>query len=589
MALPTVQVLLDDGTGTFPYDITSKVMLIDGFSFTRGREDWQGGVTAGTFSLTLNNSDGRFSPGSTTIASPSPIKVDAQIRLKETINAVTYTRFTGYVKSWPVAWPATVSTFSTVQVTASDAQARAERRVLRSVVEEEILEDTPVAYYTLSEPVGATSAGDTSGNQAPTLTQIGSGTAVVWGSGTGPGTDSLTAATFAGGQYLTAALAATPGAIEFWFSTTTNDATIRPIISTGGTTPLLAILSGQLYDPSTHNNFGAVADGLVHHAFLVGSTVYLDSVSAGTGTPPPAGNLSLQVGGIPAQTGFATFVGSVSHVAVYSGSPSATRVTAHYTAGTTGFAGESDTARLTRLAGYANITVGTLDTPLTNVAFIPIETRSAWDCIQEVADAGVGVTYIDGTGSLVFHNRNRVPAKTTPDLTLAATYVVPDAQPTQDDQRILNYIEATAVGTSAAQVVNSSTSETSHGRYSDSKSYLVSTDAEALDRANWIIGNFAEPSTRFGTLTINLYKMDAATASSVIAAIDIDCWLQITGMPSQTPGGTTVDLVVESIAEQVTGSSWTLTCNVVAQSLFDVWILGDATAGVLGTTTRLYV
>ena len=84
MTLPTPTVLLDDGTGSFPYDVTDKVLAVDGYDLDRGRQDWQGGVTSGSLGLTLNNSDGRFTPGSTTIATPSPIRVDQQIRLIET-------------------------------------------------------------------------------------------------------------------------------------------------------------------------------------------------------------------------------------------------------------------------------------------------------------------------------------------------------------------------------------------------------------------------------------------------------------------------------------------------------------------------
>ena len=121
MTLPTLTVLLDDGTGTFPFDITSKVLGTDGYQITKGRDDWQGGVTAGELRLTLDNSDGRFTPGSTILGTPSPIVVDQRIRLFENLIAggfdetgfdvggfdPVYARFTGYVKSWPVTWPAT--------------------------------------------------------------------------------------------------------------------------------------------------------------------------------------------------------------------------------------------------------------------------------------------------------------------------------------------------------------------------------------------------------------------------------------------------------------------------------------------------
>jgi hypothetical protein len=580
--LPTLTVLLDDGTGTFPFDISAYALVVDGYNFSRGRQDWQGGVTSGSLTLVLNNSDGRFTPGSTKIASPSPIKVDQRIRLKETVNGTTFTRFTGYVKSWPVAWPATVPTVSTVTITATDAQARAERRTLRSVVEEEIRLDSPSAYYTLGEQAGATSAADSSGNQAPALTPIGTGTAVVFGTDTGPTTDGLTAAHFADGQWLQATLSATPGAIEFSFATTTNDAIVRPIVWP------LATLSGQLYDANTHTSLGAVADGLNHDVVINGTTVYLDGTSVGTGLSGPQ-SPTLLVGGGSSGAGAGGFIGSIAHVAAYAGTLSAARITAHYQAISTGFAGESGTARITRIAGYAGLPLGTFDTSLTNAPFVDFTGTSAWDAMQQVTDAEGGVTYADGSGNLIFHNRNRVVSKLTPDLTLTTSFVTPDVSPETDDQAILNYFEATAEGSgNGAQVVTNAASVTSHGQYPSSASYLVQTDAEALSRAAWIVGNFAEPTTRYGTLTINLYGMSASQAATVLTALEVDCWLRVTGAPSQNTGGTTIDVIVEGYTETVSASAWTITCNVVAQSLFAPWIMGDSVRGVMGTTTRLY-
>ena len=732
MTLPTLQLLLDNGTGTFPHDITSKVMVADGrgYSFDRGRQDWQGGVTAGSLSLTLDNSDGRFTPGSTIIATPSPIRVDQQIRLLESLVANTtfetdvsgYTgsnatlarstaqahsgaasmsitattaatalavdsgsgvggipvtggatypfkawtraattarltqirvdwwdaagvfisttlgtstsdtttgwtalsetfvapsnaayarrqllvinpaagevhyvddfefwtrRSTGSVKSWPVAWPATVPTFSLVTITATDAQARAERRILRSIIEEEVRLDSPSADYTLGEPAGATSAYDSSGNQAPPLTMTGTGTDVVFGNATGPGTDGLTAATFAGGRRLQATLASTPVLLECWFATTTNDAVDRTLLGTK-TVAGPAVTNGNLTFAGS-GSAGAVADGLEHHVAWTGTSVYLDGVLTGLGATAP-GDATLVVG--------QAFIGSMAHVAAYAVAPSAARIAAHYQSGTTGFAGESGSARLTRLAGYAGIPLGTLDTSLTNVAFVDITGTSAWEAIQQVADAELGLVYVDGSGNLTFHNRNRVVAKAVPDLTLTADYVTPDVSPVDDDQQILNYLDVTAEGTQVTQNVRDAVSEEGdgtpthpgHGRYSDAKSYLVATDAEALDRGNWIIANFAEPTTRYGTLTINLYKMTAAQAAAVVATLEPDCWLRVTGAPSQNTTGSTIDVVVEGIAPEVSGDSWRITCNVVSRSLFSpVWILGDLTQSVLGSTTRLYV
>lgn len=732
--LPTVQFLLDDGTGTFPYDVTAYARLLDGFSFNRGREDEQSAVTSGSLSLAFNNADGRFTPGSTIIASPSPITVDQKIRLSESFltnltfdsgvdgwtggNAVVasvatpvrngagamrltaiagadmsgstatgtsgvpvtpgatyrlsgwfrtavtarscfvrvrfYTaagalvstvvssdvtdstsgwtqastttvvpataafagvsavvkvpaageqhyvddfwfgmdRFTGYVKSWRVGWPAGVDSHSVVQVTATDAQARAERRILKSVVEEEIAADGPAAHYPLGEPADSTSAADHSGNQAPSLTMAGTGTDVVFGNATGPGTDGLTAAEFAAGKYLAApsTTSIATAAVVCAFSTVTAATaalvanatpTLLGIDSTGHLTGgvgeglgLDLVSAATVTDGATH-----VAelrlDGATAHLLLDG--VVVDTVASALTSMVVAPRVGVD------------FTGAIAHVALFTTDPGATRAAAHADAMLTGFAGESGTARITRLAGYAGIPIGTLDTSLTNVAFKECTGTTAWSAIADATDAEGGLTLVNGTGDTVFINRDAAPEKATPDLTLAAELVAFDAAPTDDDAEILNYLETTAEGTGVTQVVTDATSEATHGRYSDSKTYLVTTDAEALDRGNWLVGNRAEPDTRFGTLTVHLYKMTATQQQAAIAALGPGAWLRVTGMPAQTPGGTTVDVVVQGFTEEQSGSSWSLTCNVAARSKFQAWILGDSTYGVLGSTTKLYV
>jgi hypothetical protein len=601
VGLPTTQVLLDDGTGTFPYDITAKAMLLDGYGFSRGREDEQAAVTAGQLSLTLNNDDGRFTPGSTIIASPSPIKVDQRIRVKETVNGTTYTRFTGYVKSWPVSWPFTVGTVSRVQVTATDAQARAERRVLRSVVEEEIMADSPPAYYTLGEPEGAVAAGDTSGNQAAVLVMAGTGTDVTFGTDTGPGTDGLTAAHFAGGKYLISSSSLTLTGTDRTLIVAVNVSAAPGVMvtiagsgdlvgcyigmdSTGhivviGPSGTAVVTSAAIYSDSV----GHVAEATVSGGT---ATLYVDGASQGSGAVSTPGLVGyLYVGGAAAMTG------TVAHVAIFATALSGARITAHATAMLTGFSGESDTARMTRLAGYANLPLGTLDASLTNVAFKPFDGSTAWAAIQDVADAAVGVTYVDGSGNLTFHNRNKVVAKTTPDLTVDITYLTGDFSPIQDDQRIVNYLETTADATSIPQLVRNATSETSHGRYDPGgKSYLVLTDPEALDRANWIVANLAEPITRYPAVTFNLMKLTTAQATALLTAVELDAWIRVTTLPTQNTDGTIADLIVEGYSERVSGTEWTLTCQVVTRSLFSpVWILDSTTFSVLGSTTRLYI
>jgi hypothetical protein len=49
--------------------------------------------------------------------------------------------------------------------------------------------------------------------------------------------------------------------------------------------------------------------------------------------------------------------------------------------------------------------------------------------------------------------------------------------------------------------------------------------------ANWIVGEFAEPTARYGTLTINLYGMSASMAKIVMDSLDLNCWPSLSRSP----------------------------------------------------------
>lgn len=597
--LPTVQVLLDDGTGTFPYDITTYARMSEGIKGKRGRQDDQSAVTAGDVAFTLDNTDGRFSPGSTIIASPSPIQTDQKIRVKLTANAVTVNRYTDFVQQWPVGWPTGGDEFSTVDVIATDAQARAERRPLRTLLEE-LLVDGPGFMYPMQEDSSAVAAGDASGNQQPSMAIAGSGTPVAFGDTTGD----FTGVKFSKGKYLSSGQQLTIAVgtaatfiVKFNSSTipTPGGGSLIGSPTDSVPTPLsLGSTSGWL-----NSGFGGVSsaptvvtDGLDHVGVITitaGGTVtlYLDGVNVNVGALSGSTTFTVATGeGLTAKT---------EYVGYYPSALSAARVLTISQALLNGFAGESGTARITRLAGYAGMSLGTLDASLTNLAAVAAGASTA-DALRDVADAEFGLIFIDGTGNLIFHNRSRVVTKTTPDVTIDANFLDEGTQFVVDMQGVLNYFETQASGTQATQVVENVVSENgdatrrAHGRYPGSKTYVVQTDAEALDRANWIVATHAQPAARVGSLVVDLLTMTAAQQAAMLA-VEPDTWLRVTGLPGQTPGSTTADFIIQGWSETLTALEWTLTLNATNKAAIypTAWVLGDSVLGVLDSTTRLYV
>ena len=749
---PGIKVWLDDGTGTFPTNITTYARLVEGYTLKRGRQDDQAQVNPGDLDgLSLDNTDGRFTPGSTIIGTPSPIKIDQQIRITETIppdassvnllsavNAsfedgtlggwtaagtvlptvanssaraydgtkcmlitwqgsgsnpqaqvqpsgytigntytfaayiyvptgapdvrigagsstsgltsikdswvrlsvtfvaasttptffvrssgapaastcyvdacmvvagstigefntltqTTYNRGTYYVQSWPTEWPSGGDTFAVCRPVGIDAQSKAEGWTLKSVIEQEILEDSPTSYYTLGEPAEAVSAADSSGNQATALTQVGSGTSVVFGSATGPATDGLTAAQFAGGKYLSTGESATITVGSFVCAFQSSTVAEQGLIGIpsgflpGNAAPLKIDPTGHLAADAGAGIASAstVTDGSWHVAIMTitggTATLYLDGTSVGTAAAASF-TYALQVG--------RGLTGALAHIGLFSTALSGANAAAISSAILNGFAGESGTARITRLAGYANLPVGTLDTSLTNVAYKNFTGDSVFASLQAVADAEGGVAFVDGSGNWIFYNRNRPIAKTSPDITIDANYLAEGTRFELDMQGVINYFETTAQGTGVTQTVQSASSivTNKHGKYDGSKTYLVQTDAEALDRANWIVGTHAEPASRVGSLEIDLLTMPMQLQQQFLAA-EVYTWLRVTGLPGQTPGSTTADFIIEGFAENLTADAWTLSANASNKTVFypTGWILDSATYSVLDSTTRLYV
>jgi hypothetical protein len=614
--LPTIQVLLDDGTGTFPHDVTAYVRLPEGIKMTRGRVDEASDVQPGTMDLTLNNTDGRFTFGSTILGTPSRIKVSRRLRLKLTANGTTVNRHTGYVQGWPTEWPGG-KTLTFAPIRTSDALARAERKTMKSLVEEAILRMGPTAYWTLGDPAGSALAAERSGGPSGPLGVSGG---VTFGVEGGSPNDGLTVASVPGDNVASLATG--------WLPPLTGAYSVLIAFAQRPFTDPLTGWSSQLFTAAragagavlaSVSQPGGSSTGFIAATFYVGSSngvvqtpnnpayangslrvvlatfdgttgrLYVDGALIGSAVPPTGGAIphadGVSIGPDRYRYAPADPPEEVGHFAIFP--RELTALEANDVAALILAASEPDSNRVSRLAQVVGIPTGTVDAGLTNVPMLSPGGGSAADAIREVADAEVGLAYIDGSGALTFRNRQASPVKTTPDLTVPAVWCSPDTAFQVDTQGLVNSGTGTRDG-GTPQVVRDAASVTEHGEFPDSRTYLVLTDAEVRDRIAWRVANHAQPAPRVGTLKVDALTRTAAEQASLLD-VEPGHWLRVTGLPSQTPGGTTADLVVEGIAEDVSDTAWDITFNVVSRSLYTAWILDNATYSVLDSTTRLYV
>lgn len=628
-------------------DITAYWLLSQSTQVTRGRGSEQDQVSTGTLSLTLDNTDGRFTVDKTSSPYYPNVKLRKQIRITYTQSAVTYPIFKGYVDEWPVTWPDGGGLFASAQVRASDRfKTLGSPRTLRSVPEEEVLLSVPQSYYPMGESSGATAASDISGEGAAPLTvaQYGTGGTVAFGDGIGASTDGMAAPVFtfgtadgSSGKALvtptTSDVSQQSGAsVEVCASSTqttyTNyliqvgriqyrfpqwSPTFRLAVSTTGVELLIAV--NHFDTEAASASVAGLVDGSTHHYAVTvtpdgvtGTTfrVYVDGVLRITYTTPRVigyweGTIlramrGLIVGGACPYPGttFYGFQGTISHVVTYTSILSAATVARHATAMRTGFAGESTGARVARVADWAGIATGDrviATGSTTSVRHVDTTGKTALGYIQELADTESGLALIDTSGRLEFQARSqRVNAASALTLSAASQQVSNDVAYRSNDQFLTNDTTYFREGGVSSRVVDA-TSIADYGR-SDSgqtpsgahETYTTS-DGEVTDRATWAVYTGKTPAARIEGLGVDLLTDSTSRVAAV--QLDLSDKVTVTNMPTAAPGSTAT-VFVEGYTEAISLAGWHRSLNTSPAGQYSpLWQLGTAGFSELGVTTTL--
>ncbi len=646
--LPTVSVHLDDGTGTFPHDVTAKVRMVEGITITRGRGDEQANVQPSTCILTFDNTDGRFTLGSTVIASPSPITVNRMIRIRYVIGATTYNRFVGFVQEWPVVWPRGGQEFSTVTITATDILASAARLPLRTQLADVMIQDGAAVLFPLMESTGpnqntgrpepvAYNIGPTTtspllldttkigGNfPAPTFNDRevpnSNGSVVTWA----PSNSGLNPASFYGVPTAPFAMD-TSYSIEFAFAVTSvagqySCELLRMFDSSGDYGLSIAILDPDWLganrgfeatlqagtgftegtDVATANSAGfrTFQDDVVHWLTAVVTnsgktlTIYIDGVllQSASMTASLAGKVfaSWRLSNLSIKTN-----SSIGYFGLYPGvALSAAQAAEHAgIARNPVYAQRSDEA-MTRFASYLNATV---NAPLQGAQSVPIfDTRgdSAASAIDKIASAEQGIAFVDGSGVIQFLSRldRVVAAEGSPDATVTNDDLNASATFAVDMQQVVNRATIARTG-GVPQTAENAASIAAYRVYPYSADLALTDDSQAGSIAAWLVYLKNAPAGRLAGASFDMLTLEQATQQA-LAACDISSWLRITGLPSQTPGGAQAELWIEGTTEVISANAWGLAVNTSPNNLqpatTPLWRLDSGTYP-LGTNTRLYI
>lgn len=196
-----IYISFDPPTSTSPtwLEVTQFVDLAKTvISITHGRQDGLSDVNVTTCTLAVDNTDGRWTPTNTAGAWYGFIHKGIWLRVDVLPPSGTAnTRFTGFITGLPTAWE---GLYAYAKITASDRfLLLGQAPQFATMVQQEAMSDnagTLECYYNLTEASGALTAGDTSGQLNPAMTQqsiggvlLGTGNTFAFGGTPGPGFD----------------------------------------------------------------------------------------------------------------------------------------------------------------------------------------------------------------------------------------------------------------------------------------------------------------------------------------------------------------------------------------------------------------
>ncbi|MEU1302784.1 LamG-like jellyroll fold domain-containing protein [Streptomyces shenzhenensis] len=525
-------------------------------------------------------------------------------------------RFYGLVNEFPVGWQGMVAT---AKVTATDLFKRLNRLpVLRSMLAEEILEQAPMVYYPLTEDSTSTTAGDIGGNGAPSLaiTQSGAGGTLTLGStASPPETDEqvtvFTPSSATAGKWLRADLGPQfedPPmynylCFEAWFQTTTTGRCIMGVHTTDlvdqhllsiGAGGILQIEWSSAETPMTTvtvDGTSGLADGNWHHVVYDQreGAVWVDGVLVDSALAVSRrwGERVLHVGGY---RGTRLWNGSIGHVAIYSTTDTSAGPTAatHYTAGMTGFAGETADARIERLARYAGIPSVTI----WGSTFDPIASQGAGGSgvvarMREIETTESARLFAERDWyGLAFQSRdiryNPDPQSEVFTIDYADLETL-SVELADDDQKLVNSLDASRPG-GATQRVTSPESIRDNGVYDPGAlSILKTSDNSVLDAAWWRVSRYADPAPELREVPIEAYTMPSYLD---ILDADISSYFTVHNMPAQSPTPS-MRVTVEGYTETIKEASHLIQFHTSASLTDSVWVLDDAVYSVLDSSTRL--
>lgn len=618
IAIPSLVVEVEFSTPFVWVDVTPWVDFSAGGSLHIGRLTQFDAPGPGTFQITLDNTDGRFSPLCQTLNDGTPHPYYPNVLPRKRIRFswkgfYTYIQFIGYVHGWPTSY---AGRKPIVVIEAIDRLDQLQRVTPLPPIPQEIMADNPAYYWPLTDAAGATMAVEYSGGpplrlngnlDVDSLLNFGDRGP---GSGNGSGVQftptGVFPATITGQGLSTRSISISQGAgysVEFYVASKAPTWTYENVayltgpggdyisfyipVSTGKLTVDI-IPAGSGAFPATLATSGSVLNNTYHHVMLTcnsggGTELFLDGVSQGaaivSGWQAKFTQLYL------ADTGYNSLSGYMGQVALYRAGVTVPRVGVHYQSFRS-WSGETVDQRVKRFLGYGGVPnyQWNVDASTVVLSGYPQGDKDVAAALADLAvtESGGAAFYIDQLGNSRFKSRDaRKPA--TPTVTVDAVGDLDGAtyQPSFDDNNLINSVSAdrmTASGVATTQTAVDPVSIAAYQAFSTSIQSYAKSDADVLGVAQYVVSSQANPSLRLNKVTIDLFTCQSNIVPAV-SATGIGDRIRTTNLDVTASPSPTLDVIAEGWSDSFSDTSYTRTYDTSSADAPAMGVWDDAVYG----------
>lgn len=612
----------DTVTDTDFTDITSDVR--DVMSISRGRGSETDTFSTGSLQITLANASRQYDPEYSAGPYFGNLLPMRPCRVRLNYAGTTTHLFYGFVRTWTQGWVIGDHDATCVLIADDAMKALALAKLPECIYTTEVLADMGGlgSWYRLGEVTGSTFCEDSSGNERTgyynnVLTPVPAAGLIDF---TNDSSRQITTITPAAGshpmpasgsdvtQYVAGGggfgyVVSTQWTWEIWAQlqagytfvdvygqwNTARTAYFTVHFVNGPNKIVINASSSGTTFQATYTLPTAIDDGAQHHyAFTRNGTawaLYVDGVAVtATTTSGSFGALHSDYGSLSYLLGDSSPAGLTvffDELAMYGTALSAARILAHYNAGNTGHAGDTVSARITRVLAAADY-VGAvdLDTSTQTVAGCDFNggSTSLLAYLQLLEETERGRLFISADGTLTFHSRYHdagaaVAVAFSDDTSSTLPYTM--LAPAYDDSRIANDVQVSRV-TGVTQRATDATSAAAYGSRSVAiAGLLAETDAEMFDRANAEVFMRKDPLLRFEGVTV-MPRNAPTTLFPVVRDTEIGARVSVRRLPVATGSAFTKELTVEGISHRIdVRGGWETAYLTAPADNADIWLTFD--------------